>query len=219
MRAPELHQQGMFTELDSLIADSESRCGRNEYTARLKQLLLIERHEFREVDFTLKDYQVVMAYVEDYRFRILMDSVHENPHQLFKTYFGLPELIFSFDKFTAQLSEKLLNDPAPIGSEQCDTRTTMLLAYANRLTELRAALLNPACTSRLARTYQGQLKSVERKAMVDVALISGYWMPYGNNEILGSHPSFGLLFGWGKKKMLYDIVLDFRFGSPKQEYT
>ncbi|MFN7328073.1 MAG: hypothetical protein ACK5UP_01055, partial [Bacteroidota bacterium] len=62
-------------------------------------------------------------------------------------------------------------------------------------------------------------KSVERKAMVDVALIFGYWTPYGNNEILGSKPSFGVLFGWGKKKMLYDIVMEFRFGSPKQEYT
>jgi hypothetical protein len=217
--APQLHQKKMFAALDSLTRETESRCGKNEYTSRLKQLLLIEQNEFKDVNFTLSDYQTVMAYVEDYRFRVLMDSVHENPEELFNAYFGFPELVSSFDHFTATLAEKMLDQSGTINFEQCDTRTTLLLAYAHRLGELNAALLNPSCPSRLAKVYQGQIKSVERKAMVDVALIFGYWTPYGNNEILGSKPSFGVLFGWGKKKMLYDIVMEFRFGSPKQEYT
>jgi hypothetical protein len=76
----------------------------------------------------------------------------------------------------------------------------------------------PGCDSRIAKIYQGQLESVSRKAMVDAALIVGYWVPYGKNETLGQHPSFGFLFGMGKQKMLYDLVMEFRFGSPDQPY-
>lgn len=219
VQIPNLFEAGEKAKIDSTLDELHESCGSNEYSVRLKHLISIDHGTFSDVDFTLKDYQAVMSYIEDYRFTSLMDSVHEAPSLLYRVYFGEPELIFAFDRFTVKLALLILGKPEINSLPDCDLRKTLLYAYSNNLLKFRSAITNSDCHSRMAKGYQGQVESVSKKAMVDAALIVGYWIPYGKNEILGQHPSLGFLFGFGKKRMLYDLAMEFRFGSPNQPYT
>jgi hypothetical protein len=216
--APSLLQQGRLPQVDSALNKLEAGCGKNEYSIRLRHLMLINRGAFTNVDFALKDYQTVMSYLEGYRFTTLMDTVHEAPSALYDIYFGEPQLIFTFDSSIVNFATQILEKPEIKNLPNCDLRKTVLFVYSNDLRQFRDAITTPGCESRIAKMYQGQLSSVSKKALVDVALISGYWIPYGENKILGHHPSLGFLFGFGKKKMIYDLAMEFRFGRPKQPY-
>lgn len=110
-QVPVLFQEGHLEKIESLLEAIETNCGRIEYSVRLRQLIAIDRNSFTASDFTLKDYQAVMSYIEDHRFTVLMDSVHESPSSMYRFYFGDPELIFAFDQITINLALRILEKP------------------------------------------------------------------------------------------------------------
>lgn len=213
---PKLVEGGNRVEADSILNAWIYYCGKNEYSIRLKTLLSIADGNFTPFDFDQYHYQALLGYIADYKFRQLMDTVHENPRELYLYYFVKPDLAFEYDAFTARLAERLrMQRPA----NSCDTETMILDGYANDFRSFFTTLKDTACHVTPATYYRSQLRAVERKVSVSAGLYTGIWIPYGRNSLLGSHPLFGFHFGAGRSKVIYDAVFEFRFGDSREEYV
>lgn len=213
---PELYRANNISKIDSLLQNWEHDCGTSEFITRFKTLMQIERNQFNEYEYDFRNYNQLHSYIRDQRFKLLMDSVHEDPRNIYLSYYEKPDLIFSFNQFTQELASALL-----LNHDQgtpCKTETLLLLAYSNQFSKLFEQLYQKSCTSVLASYYQSQVERVENKVLVDAALITGAWIPFGNARLLGAHPSLGFLFGFGKRKMIYDFTIEFKFGRAKNYY-
>lgn len=214
---PELYEQGNKDAVDSLLTEWEQSCGPSEYTIRLRTLLNIQSGSFNVYDFDANHYRKLLYYLEDVRFKALMDSVHENPRTFYLNYYGEPDLVFKYNDFTVRLANLLREKFST--NMPCSTVDILLNVYSNNLTEVSRAFKQAECISIPANYYKRQLRSTTNKLLVDAAIYATYWVPYGNNKLLGNHPGLGFLFGVGRKRLIIDLVCDFRFGKPKNSYT
>lgn len=204
--------------LRKLIENISPRC-LGEYARRLELLLKIESNSLPEPKALEYYYFDMLSYIEDEYFVMLMDSVHEKPLALYEKYFTVPELYFGYTNFTKALAKSIAaKKNIDLSLPACNDQTMILQAYAGYLEPFTAALKDRTCTSALSKYYARHVNRVERRAKVDAAFIVGTWMPYGNANTLGTHPSFGFLFGFSKKRMMFDMVMEFRTGKPNNSY-
>ncbi len=49
-------------------------------------------------------------------------------------------------------------------------------------------------------------------------VLAGYWFPMGDLDVIGSHPSIGMQWGFRHLQHEFDLTLDFRFLNSRQEY-
>ncbi len=216
---PNLYETGQLDSLHAVLNNWERSCGKREITRRLRTLLLLEADDFIEIDFDFTHYNSLLGYLEDEKFKLLMDSVHEDPRELYLNFFQEPDLLFAYTNFTTRLAASIAqNKGIDLMIPSCKTSIMLLQVYAGYFDPFFQSIKNAQCNSQLSRYYSSQVQSIEKKAKVDAAIITGLWLPYGNVAVLGNHPSLGFLFGWGKRKMVYDFVIEFRFGKPRETY-
>ncbi len=215
---PELYRHGNRDKVDSLLNQWEYDCGRTESGMRLRTLLQIADNQFKDTYFDFSYYQSLLGYIEDEKFKVLMDSVHENPRELFLEYFDEPDLIFDYNQFTKELATELIARLNP-SSDQCSTQYQLLLVYTDQFSTFFEAITSESCHSILSGYYKSQVKRIEKRALMDLGFYTGAWIPYGTNKLLGTHPLFGFYMGMGKKRMIYDLTFEFKFGKAKESYS
>jgi hypothetical protein len=215
-KIPELYAQGNRSSIDSMLNTWLYQCGKTEFAMRLNTLLAIQDDRFTPYQFDFTSYQALIGYIEDEKFRILMDSVHENPREIYLNYFIEPDLIFGYTEFTKSLARSL-RKKLPVQAE-CSSEQLVLDAYSNEFRSFFTALKDPTCNEPPGNYFKSQLRSVENRLMVDVGVFTGIWMPYGKAALLGNHPTFGFWFGFGRRKMTFDLAFELRFGKSKENY-
>jgi hypothetical protein len=67
--------------------------------------------------------------------------------------------------------------------------------------------------------YDSTVTSILNESYLYGGLLTGIWMPYGNNEILGKKPEIGFFLGLKKNHLFGDIKLIFRFLSTPNSYV
>jgi hypothetical protein len=211
----QLYAENNRSGIDSVLNEWERQCGPSEYTFRMRALLKLEDQSFSPTDFDLIQYHALFGYLEDEKFKELMDSVHDDPTELYRMYFVKPELHLGFTTFTKNIAKKIL---AARQYEPCSTESMLLHAYSGHLKEFFQTLKDASCNKIPSNYYRAQVKSIERKLLVDASLYTGIWIPFGKNKLLGNHPLIGFTFGVGTKRMTFDLAGEFRFLKSKSVY-
>lgn len=217
--APVHYQQGQRKALDSLLTRMEQQCGPNELSLRMKTLLAIEDDSFHEYNLDYYNYLGLVDYLDDQRFRMLMDSVYENPYEMYNYYFIEPELVFAYNTFTRELANQIAKERGiDLEGPLCSSTAMILQLYGGHSDRFTATLKDPSCNALLSYFYRAQRRSIERKLIADAAFSVGIWTPFGKASLLGNHTFLGMHIGWGRKKMFYDVAIDLRLGNSPNPY-
>lgn len=125
------------------------------------------------------------------------------------------ERVINFSKFQYNLLDSLANNhPLP------EYDKLILKALAND----KEPLLNKLKNKELINTplqvkYDSIQEGLRNANQFHMAVTSGIWIPQGNAALLGNHPYFGFKIGGKSKRILYDMVLAFRFLKSANNYN
>lgn len=132
----------------------------------------------------------------------------------YKPYFGYIPAGENFDKFTQKEFENLKSNYdtnkieyllCEFYSDNCDTIFSKLQSDSYQ-------------ASTLSKEYDKAVKRYLDLPEMNVAFITGIWIPTGKLTTLGLHPELGFQWGAKHKKMNYDFTMVIKFINSANEY-
>ena len=142
-------------------------------------------------------------YIVDRKLMALLDSVDEDP--------GRYRILLSVENNGLSLSNNLSS------TNECSDESIINDALTGNFKSVSEALLDKNCKAPLATQYREALALARRRKYVDMHVLTGAWIPYGNNRLLGNHPIVGFGIGGGNK-FIVDVTLECRFIDKSKEY-
>ncbi|HPB05908.1 MAG TPA: hypothetical protein PKV50_07045 [Prolixibacteraceae bacterium] len=195
----------------AIISRWENSEGTSEPIFRAKMLLALK--EGKNTD-SLTDKNTI-----DHIFKYIsrIDLIQYNnlaEYEEFRSDYGNIEPGGTFDQFTWETASTLKHKFAPNSlpylwcefyGENCDTLLSKIQGkeFANTM---------------LAKQHSKQVNKYLNYSEFHIALLSGLWIPTGELKVLGIHPEIGLLSGWKKKKMNYDLAFSMKFCDTPKPY-
>jgi len=208
------YNSGNIDSVDSLLKIWEKNCGIIEPIERIKLLLSLEDNSFNENMFSDNIIQNLLIYRALKNNYVTNDTVHYLPFEYYPDY---PKLKKEFDIFSTKISKKLI----------CtfDTNTIESLLYefyASTPDSLFLRLQKPVYKeTKLKKCYENYVYNTTRDSMLlHFGLITGVWVPIGNNKVLGWHPIAGFQFGFKNYDgWRLDLSMIIRFKDTKEPIT
>lgn len=208
---PEYHAKGQKDTLQAIMDFWEERCGIPEPLVRCRILFAIEDGSFStemyndfDIIEMLREYQNVNTVYDfqialrRYRYGYTYETVYDK----------------RLNEFTSRLAEQLLAE-----EERPAEETFLLRAYANQCADILAALETEAYGGTEIRAlYLRQKEQNEPSTYFHNDWMPGIWIPHGNLDILGLHPSIGYRCGVKYKKLIADLSIGLKFVNAPHTY-
>jgi hypothetical protein len=213
-RYAELIQQGLYEEMTTLLATWEHECGLTEPVFRAKALQLIQSRTFPGI---LNEENILeQAIAFEIREKLVSEGNYvkiREYYELYPEFFGYVSPGHPFDIQTRQWARRLKSEVAS-GSFSY----IFLQLYEGQTEEFFATLRDGFFQdTRLAAQYKNKLETIIKLPELNLGVNAGLWVPSGNLDVLGLHPSIGIVLGAKTKNTYFDAVFEFRFGKAAED--
>jgi hypothetical protein len=203
---PEYYGKGNKDTLRAILEYWEDRCGVSEELVRCKIILSIDDGSFNESLYDNGIFRMLRNYERN---STLYDGKDVQWH-----YYGYRydnQYINRLNKFTVKLSKTLLET-----KELSAVERFFIRIYANDFDQPLFQMLD---SDELNETKIKELyKEKNKSGYFHNDWILGVWIPQGNLDILGVHPSFGYRLGVKYQKLTADLSLIFQFVNSPNTY-
>ncbi|KAA3609300.1 MAG: hypothetical protein DWQ05_22675 [Calditrichaeota bacterium] len=195
----------------------ENECNMNEPLLRFKVLLAMQDGTFNEKLYDDR----IMGFLMKYRVRV--ESMQEKGADAWKMRHSsskenLPKAPFvseAFNKLTMNMAIRRQDE-----FKKGDPQRFFSLFYNHEFDKaLKTVQEMDYAETELQKYTKSYLENANSRLEEHYAVHSGSWMPSGNLDVLGSHPTFGVTLGLKKNRWLLDIVGELRFTKSKATYT
>ncbi|GEM_PF-2874581 len=116
--------------------------------------------------------------------------------------------------YTKEWASELLKKYAP-GTVEYD----LCMTYGPAPEHLFERFQEPGYPTTAWRTrYDQEVQKLVRLREVHASVFTGLWIPTGNLQPLGIHPTLGFQLGGKKNKLSYDLTVAFMFGASAEPY-
>ncbi|MEM9895805.1 MAG: hypothetical protein AAF789_05505 [Bacteroidota bacterium] len=183
----------------------ESKCGAQENIVRLRTILDIRERRF-EIDS-----------INESTLNQLLSYRRELDGENF-TRFYIPAEVWkemqarqsSFDSLT----QKIARNSTSIQEDE-----SLILDFYSSETPTFTKTKSATSESRLRSVYVENYRKTLSSPELHLAFVTGVSQHYGSISLFGIRPNFGVVFGGKQLRHNYDLILDFRAGPSKEEYT
>ncbi|MEL7222518.1 MAG: hypothetical protein AAGJ93_14445 [Bacteroidota bacterium] len=180
----------------------ESKCGPNEPAFRIRNILKIDRGEFDSDVISLEWIDLLIMYRSNLEERKKVPS-------------GLPvsdlaQRMLLLDNLSREMAGGMFS----INEDE-----TLLLDFygseSPNFTRIRLA----SEASKLKRIHRDVERKTSWQPELHLAFVTGLSQNNGNISLFGTRPNFGLVMGGKQRRHNYDLVLDFRAGPSRDQYS
>lgn len=201
---PDYYNRGLIDSLNQTLVYWENRCGENYLLFQIKTLINIKQGLFNDKNVDKAFFDKLVAYR---MWNIYYDSysISNWGYSSNDIRNGLYDLL---DTLTLEL-EKSSNLTATEGF-----LINMYLGKS-KLYELKSEKYSNII---LSNYYTGYVDSILRIPEFTISIYSGVFIPTQSASTLGSHGIIGFGLGGIFYKNSIDLLLDFKFGAPKESY-
>ena len=203
-------QEKKIDSATQILTYWKSKCGINEPVQRAMFMLGMAKGE--PVDTLTGD--DILNYLYGYKYRLqLMKELKYSAYYRNPSYFDFVPIGQEFDIAAIGFFKQQAQQHSA-GLEHL-----LALAYATNPDTIYTLLNQPAYYgTRLYNRYSEQANRYKKLPRMNVALLTGVWVPTGAASKLGVHPEVGFQLGITKRKMSYDLTMAFRFLQARQAY-
>lgn len=201
-----LSQAQRYDSLYSFLAYWENKCGKVEPVYRLRLILDIKAGRFNPDQVNRE----MLGYMMEYR------NVVDDQFSLF--YRGREPYV-DYQQSISNINLEIKRLAQSVSFSGSTDEALIVQFYSSEKADFKAVKNTPVGESNLRRVYDEYKAETERIAEGHLALIVGHYKPYGKIGLFGSHPSIGMVYGFRKMQHAVDLVLDFRIGPSKENYT
>lgn len=194
-----------YDSLYSFISYWEGKCGKIEPVYRLRLVLDIKTGRFNADKVT----QEMLGYLMEYR---------NSAGDRFNAYL-YRDLQLDYKQSLLNINLEIQRLAQSVRFGFSIDESLILQFYSSEAPDFNGIKNAPAGESNLRRVYDEYKMETNRMAEGHMALIVGHYKPYGKLGVFGSHPSIGMVYGYRKLQHTIDLVLDFRIGPSKENYT
>lgn len=181
----------------------ETKCGNREPITRLRTILDIDDNRFNSSSISESTLEDLMFYR-----RLINGNDYGNNFYAIKNDYH--QSIDSLDS----LIQKIASNSTSFSQDG----QLILDFYSSEFPNF-SGIKNAPKTSKLNSLYESYYDKTIRMWEWHYAIMTGISSHYGNISLFGTRPNFGMAFGVKKMKHNIDLVLDFRAGPSKEEYT
>jgi|GEM_PF-1191422 len=216
---PNLYRNNRLDTLHALLNYTERNCGMYEFTFTLDVLLAIKDRNFREAIHNPYKYpngsapqqdeefykDNIISYLNTYREQADIPAHPGNNFNYivmaYRDYYG----------FIKSMASSLATTPGLSSTEKF-----LLNYYAN---PNDSTLKNLADSSLHGSKIQSAYADNQKDGGINIAAVSGVWIPTGQLKNLGTHPYLGFLLGGKWRRFTADMNLSISFLNASQAHT
>ena len=184
----------------------ESKCGWMESTERLRTILTIKYQQPLDLDSLSTEW---IEQLVSYRSRLERSGFPIFGHRYFPQT-DIDLLDTQYDSLTREIARSTYS---------IHTDQSLLLDFYGQDSPTFNRIKAGPQESKLRQWHQEVYQNTRRKPQTHVAFITGVSQHYGNISLFGLRPNFGLVLGGKQLRHNYDILLDFRAGPSRDEYS
>ncbi len=234
--AQDMYHRGSYDSLDALCAFWASHSRPNERLFSLAMLNSIRSNRFREFvsrsqymmarnTSTISDSDVyrpsVLFMLSEYK-KAARGSFSDEVYRLWQfNNYPLPKDVTDYynfyEKYYAFLKEMAQSLEGKRSYSPVEAYLIRFYSLPDSITysELDSTIYSGTVLQERYKAYSDYRKSITG---LDIGLRGGIWVPQDRLALLGSHPYIGYQIGGKSKKLVWDLMLDFRFVRSPNEY-
>ena len=182
----------------------EGKCGSIESIFRLRNILDIQTGQFQPDSISPLWIERLIAYKKNLEYR----------NYYFYSPLGMPP-----DLISRQVKFDSLTQDIAIGTSSPNIDGSLILDFYAAENPTFQKIRSAPEESRLKALYRNSYEQAVRIPQFHIAVMTGLALNYGNISIFGTRPSFGMVMGAKQLRHNYDVVLDFRAGPSKENYS
>ena len=200
-----LYHNNQIDSLYQFIDYWESKCGFLEPAFRLRNILKIRTNKF-ETD-SISDSMIELLIL--YRRKLENNDFYQFHNRIRLR--SDPYLTKSpFDSFTQKIASTTTSS---------NLDESLLLDFYTKGSPTFKEIKEAANNSRLKQHHTKIYNKTLWQPQFHLALVTGVIQNYGDLSIFGTRPVFGFVLGGKQLRHNFDLILDFRAGPSKEEYT
>jgi hypothetical protein len=189
----------------------EGNCGVREPVNRGRILLSMITSELTETLYDSTVFQDIDNFITRTEFSKRSD--YRENYEYYAPYYGFIPLNSYYDRKTKEIAKRTKN-------HDNDLERLFSLLYAEKVDEFYYQLQDSVYEDYIVRKeYDKEIKELKKLPDGHFDISLGAFVPTSNADLLGVHPTLGFSGGIKFKKITYDLTIDMRFGSTKNEYT
>lgn len=204
-------EEGKYDSASMLVSYWQGKCDLTEPVLRAKLLLALLTGVYPDTQIPPDFYSYIL------NFKQRMDMIQDMKLFLYnynRYYLGFVPVGGDFDRFTIQTAYKLKSKFEP-GT----TRSLLCNLYSGNADTVISNIKSGVYDQSIVGVeYKEQLRKLLKKTEVNLALMTGLWIPTGGLTVLGVHPEFGFQGGIKFKKFNFDVTLLLSFLNSAHDY-
>lgn len=202
-----LYTNGQIDSVYQFIDYWERKCGFMESTFRLRNILDIRTGQFEPGEISHQWIELLLSY----RQGLESNLFHRQPRYFNDgVHYDFISQKAAFDTLTRLIAFETLST---------DEDESLLLDFYSTPSPTFQKIKSASGQSMLKQLYQDVYSSTLLTPQFHIAFVTGIVQNYGNISTFGTRPTIGMVMGGKQLRHNYDIILDFRAGPSKEEYS